>query len=374
MPSDHVHKEMTEYALSLGEWRFLADANLRSVLVEYVDEPDKASDREKVVEEQCIYEGEVISPEKCRELKQRLDELRRGYESCVELHSPSHSECRKLGEEIRGVEAKLKIKRKPSLKYSRHHGGLNDLAYRYYFTNAVRCYTLGFRDEAMKHLARALHYVQDAPLARKLVGKSPIDGIEVESDEDYHDVFEKEISKIWRYHREELANQLRASAKQLDLYANEKGSEYELTKPVDNPVEMLRRALQATYLALKKFERIVDELMRNREKLHRLYRLLKSVRGASLAILLTGLLAPPLLQMFASLGTDTAMRVGVYTVAAGLVGWVLSSMLIERRWVELYMAGLVERPPKSITKRVAYKEKKVVARELQAFRTPCKKI
>jgi len=141
MPSKEVHKGITSCVLSLGDWQYLSD-NLRKVLIKYVAEPDEEPDKEEVLIEFCTYEGRYISLEECRALRQRVDELKRSYVECVKTHGTQYDECHKLKAEFESIEKNLNTKRKGLFTYSKHHGGLNTLAYRYYFVNAVRCYML----------------------------------------------------------------------------------------------------------------------------------------------------------------------------------------------------------------------------------------
>ena len=378
MPSKEVHIGITSYILSLSNWQYLSD-DLKEVLIEHVTDPDEKpkADREEVSIESCTYENRDIDLEECRALIQRRDKLKRSYVECVRTHGIQHDECRKLKAELESIENNLKIERKPpQVTYSKHHGGLNTLAYRYYFVNAVRCYMLCQKEESMKHLARALHYIQDAPLKRKPESESLVEDCVVVGKEDYHEVVEDEVGKLWEIEWDKLINEFKREIKLLDSYVNKKDAEHELTKPSFIPVEILRKALYGTYVVLRKFEQNISRLSKDVEKLRRTYHTLKVARLISFAILLIGVFILVLVSVYPLLGSEVAVQLGICTILSGAIGMALSMALLENKKLTFYMAGLIEKPPEFIMKATVMKKicgegGKVVERKLQPSLQPC---
>jgi len=69
----------------------------------------------------------------------------------------------------------------------------------------------------MRHLARALHYIQDAPLKRKPESESLVEDCVVVGEEDYHEVLEDEVSRSWKAEWDELTNKLKREIKTAGL-------------------------------------------------------------------------------------------------------------------------------------------------------------
>lgn len=110
MPSVELHREMTADILSRGNWQFINNGELQKILVEHVAEPDEQDkkDREIVLEEKCFYEGEEITPEECREIRKKIEELKRSYDTCVKEYGSDYMECHKLKKEFEIKEKHLK--------------------------------------------------------------------------------------------------------------------------------------------------------------------------------------------------------------------------------------------------------------------------
>lgn len=350
--------------------------DLKKILIDHVADPDKENEKDtvKTFKESCKYENRDIDLDECIKLVQRRDELERSYIECVRMYGDKHDECRKLKTELDNIRKNLKIERKFNQEphYTKHHEGLNILAYRYYFVNAVRCYMLCQKEEAMKHLARALHYVQDAPLEKKPRSKSFVEDRIVIGGEDYHDELEDEVNNLWRSHRDALVNEFKRRVEELELYVNKEGAEYELTKPVANHAEILRRALCGTYVVLRKFEQSISRLSKDMEKLRKTYHTLKTVTRVSYAILFIGILVLVLASAYPSLEGGAVAQLGICAILLSIIGFASSNLLFENKRLTFYMASLVEEPPESLTKEVRRERKKVIEYTLVPSLPPCK--
>ena len=156
-------------------------------------DPDCESKRDRVMEltEYCICDGRDVDTETCRELIFKRGRLERM------LSFASPEERRVIMEEIQKIPI-CESKNESGFSFAKHHDSVNINLWRYYvYTAAKQCLKNSEERlrECMKRLARALHYAQNGPIARRIHGEGVLNRYHIKVEE-LHDDYEEELSRV----------------------------------------------------------------------------------------------------------------------------------------------------------------------------------
>ena len=316
MPSWRVHRDVTgdvyDVLCSMYGGRWPCDIDINEV-VEHVVDPDRNPDTVLTVTEKCVCDGKEVDITYCREQSSYVGS---------------------------GYSRRCIVESRREERGARHHGGLNEVMWRYYLLLAARSYVVD-NDRSTKccwALARALHYAQDSVLSRKV---QVVGVFGTYTSGDFHDLVEDALDTYaYGYLKPEILQRLvmegvNAALREPPMRIR---PTHEFFNPDVSVTAVIENAIKATAYTFAKFFEIINYANNRKESIGRVVRRLRLVSGIGIAVLILSIL---LMAALHQPGITNAMG------ALLIIGLILTStwpLYRSFKESELYVLGIVNYP------------------------------